>query len=517
MKVLVAGDVEGKFDTLYARVETVNKSKAGPFDVLFCVGNFFSSSSKTGADGPKALEYIQGLAVVPLPTYFIIAGNSEVELPEEGGPIAHNIHFLGKSGVTKVCGLTVAFVSGRFDKFVQTAGMSTITAYTPRSIKDVTVAAGSSEYGRMVDFLLTAEWPKHVLSTLPQTIAFDGGSAQISQLCRNLQPRYHFAGGEGLFLQRPPFRNPETPYPTRFFGMAKVGGEGSEKHKKWLYAMSITPAAVVGLAGLKQMKAPDDITDNPFTEENMRKREEGIKRQREEDESLAPKKAKGSDTPCWFCIDKIQPDAQHLVVSHGDFTYLSLAKGGLMDNHVLIMPMEHFAGTNAIHDGVYAEIQKYRDSLTAYFASKGQYAVSYERNIWHSRPSHMNVQVFAVDNKVEATTIKDRLKAKAVARGLTFEPYEDGDRLPQQYFIFWFPKEGLVYHHKAGKGSPKFDMKFGRDAVAESIGKPQSADWRECERPVTDEKQQAALFKEGFKPFDWTTQRPSGAGATAAV
>ena len=37
MKILVVGDVFGKFDTLFRRVQDVNK-KAGPFSLLLCVG-----------------------------------------------------------------------------------------------------------------------------------------------------------------------------------------------------------------------------------------------------------------------------------------------------------------------------------------------------------------------------------------------------------------------------------------------------------------------------------------------
>lgn len=42
---LVSGDVNGKFKTLFSRVEKVN-SKSGPFDLLLCVGNFFGSTTK---------------------------------------------------------------------------------------------------------------------------------------------------------------------------------------------------------------------------------------------------------------------------------------------------------------------------------------------------------------------------------------------------------------------------------------------------------------------------------------
>lgn len=41
---LVAGDVRGNFKQLFSRVESINK-KAGPFDMLFCVGDFYSKDN----------------------------------------------------------------------------------------------------------------------------------------------------------------------------------------------------------------------------------------------------------------------------------------------------------------------------------------------------------------------------------------------------------------------------------------------------------------------------------------
>ena len=48
LKLLIAGDVKGQIDIVYAKVAAFNASKAGPFDLLFCVGQFFASA---GADG----------------------------------------------------------------------------------------------------------------------------------------------------------------------------------------------------------------------------------------------------------------------------------------------------------------------------------------------------------------------------------------------------------------------------------------------------------------------------------
>jgi hypothetical protein len=41
IKVLVAGEVQGRIDALFKRVGSVNASN-GPFDLLLCVGAFFN-------------------------------------------------------------------------------------------------------------------------------------------------------------------------------------------------------------------------------------------------------------------------------------------------------------------------------------------------------------------------------------------------------------------------------------------------------------------------------------------
>ncbi len=45
---MVAGDVEGQYDALFNRVNTINK-KSGPFDMLLCVGDFFSADPSSEA------------------------------------------------------------------------------------------------------------------------------------------------------------------------------------------------------------------------------------------------------------------------------------------------------------------------------------------------------------------------------------------------------------------------------------------------------------------------------------
>ena len=64
LKVFVSGDVCGKFDSLFKRINSV-QSKMGQFDLLFCVGNFF------GKDMSQWLPYKNGEKSVPVTTYIL--------------------------------------------------------------------------------------------------------------------------------------------------------------------------------------------------------------------------------------------------------------------------------------------------------------------------------------------------------------------------------------------------------------------------------------------------------------
>jgi hypothetical protein len=41
IKVLITGAVNGDFESLSTKLKALQKSKAGPFDMCFCVGPFF--------------------------------------------------------------------------------------------------------------------------------------------------------------------------------------------------------------------------------------------------------------------------------------------------------------------------------------------------------------------------------------------------------------------------------------------------------------------------------------------
>lgn len=92
LKILVCGDVDGHFNTLFKRVETIQK-KNGNFDLLLCVGNFF------GRDMSAWSQYKSGALKVPISTLILGPTKSELEIyysGQEGEELCEGVTYLGR-------------------------------------------------------------------------------------------------------------------------------------------------------------------------------------------------------------------------------------------------------------------------------------------------------------------------------------------------------------------------------------------------------------------------------------
>jgi len=288
-KILIAGDVRGNVAALYKRVASVNASAAGPFHALFCVGPFFGDVNDAAAesgDGANPTDmdelrpYIDGTAVAPVPTYFIDAlpgGRKHCRHPE--GVVAPNITFLRSPAVRDIAGLRVAALPGHHNplSYDDESKLATSAAvaegeYRPEDVKALRASHASSG-GGVVDLLLTADWPVGITafarvgkddSTISRArTASASGSHACAELARDLQPRYHVAGGganasEPIFYAREPYRNPRG-HVTRFVGLGAVGNPHKQK---WMHALALTPAETMPPSALTQQ--PVDTTASPY-------------------------------------------------------------------------------------------------------------------------------------------------------------------------------------------------------------------------------------------------------------
>jgi len=409
----------------------------------------------------------------------------------------------------------------------------------------------NAETGKGIDILLTNEWPSGILKNLPPESYPSGpntgenaaegfiswasiGSPILGQVLERLCPRYHFAAAaKGLFYERPPYVNLSGSI-TRFLAIAPY--DNPEK-QKFLYAASLTPVRDMDKEALS--KRPTNTTISPFVilpipnphgllgrprsgsgegdgllpepplkrqrgamfgrggrEERGRGRGQGQHRNRDE---------RGFGADCWFCLKSPKVE-KHLVVSIGEEVYVTLAKGELVPEHMLLIPVEHVASVTNAHESVRNELEKYKDSLKKYFKSKGKTIILFER--FMNKSHHCHIQVVPISEE-EAQKAKAAITAEAARRNITFDAVDvpaknigdvvDSD---QSYMAIELP-DGSVLLYVIG--SQRVPMELGRELIAELIGKPERREWKGCVLSKQEEIQEVYAIKEAFHPYDWTS------------
>nr|CAD7456044.1 unnamed protein product [Timema tahoe] len=155
---LVCGDVDGKFKTLFTKVENIN-TKSGPFDFLLCVGDFFGSSTDSWT------PYKDGKLSVPIGTYVLgpsTVGHGALYPDMNGGELAPNVSYLGKRGLfTTSSGLKIAYVSGIETNSKEPPQEHTFVEADVTSVRDICYKGRPSFRG--VDILVTSVWPKDIV------------------------------------------------------------------------------------------------------------------------------------------------------------------------------------------------------------------------------------------------------------------------------------------------------------------------------------------------------------------
>ncbi|CAI0387273.1 unnamed protein product [Linum tenue] len=598
-RILLAGDVFGRLNQLFKRVQSVNKS-AGPFDALFCVGQFFP-------DSPERLEefmnYVEGRSSVPLPTYFI--GDYGVAAPKvlstasknsanlgfkmDGLTICENLHWLRGSGKFSFQGLSIVYLSGRSSSEGQQFGTY--------SQDDVDALRALAEESGVVDLFLTNEWPSGVttrasLADVPAEASDSSGcDPAISELVAEIKPRYHIAGTKDIFYAREPYSNTDAVHVTRFLGLASVG---NPKKQKFIHAISPTPACTMSTSEISVK--PSNATLSPYTFEeqtgrlkevtkrpgdsmsdsqywrydvskkrqksgdgdglcfkfiytgscprgeqcnfqhDMDSREQfrrgvcldlllkgkcekgpecSFKHELQNEAENPPRRRVGSGSmsvnrskECWFCLSSPNVES-HLIISVGENYYCALAKGPLVEDHVLVIPIEHLPNTFTLSQEFESELVRLRDSLQLYFRNRQKEAVLFE---WVSkRVSHANLQVVPVPSS-RAAAVPDIFNMAAKRMGFKLVSKKFDNILDRRKWLrTQFDENSNFFYAEVPDGTiltlsvdenEKFPAQFGREVLAGLLNMPDRADWRNCSLSKEEETSAVEKFKEGFKELD---------------
>ncbi|KAK2645375.1 hypothetical protein Ddye_020570 [Dipteronia dyeriana] len=600
-KILLCGDVLGRLNLLFKRVQSVNKS-AGPFDALLCVGQFFPDSQENLPEFP---DFVEGRSQIPLPTYFIgdygvaavkvlVAASKDSAnqgFKPDGFKICNNLFWLKGSGNFNLHGLSVAYLSGRRS--------SDGLQFGKYSRDDVDALRALAEEPGIVDVFLTNEWPSGVTnraatSDIPTRISDSLGSdSTVSELVAEIKPRYHIAGSKGVFYAREPYCNIDAVHVTRFLGLAPVGNKDKQK---FLHAISPTPASTMSASEIS-MKSPN-TTLSPYTSVDQAAHSKEVtkrsgdndsdsqywrydvskKRQKygggdgdklcfkfvisgscprgeqcnfrhdteareqclrgvcldfiikgkcekgpecsykhslqSEGESYSHRRPRSENASanrskeCWFCLSSPSVES-HLIVSIGENYYCALPKGPLVQDHVLIVPVEHSPNTISLPQEYEVELAKFQNSLKMYYKSHGKDAVFFE---WVSkRGTHANLQSVPIPSS-RADAVQDIFNSAAEKLGFKFLAMKsnnnsDGRKSLRKEFdgnINFFYVElpgGIILSHVV-EDNETFPAQFGREVLAGLLNIAEKADWRNCALSKEEEMKIVENFKNRFEEFD---------------
>ncbi|CAN8248364.1 unnamed protein product [Cochlearia groenlandica] len=241
-------------------------------------------------------------------------------------------------------------------------------------------------------------------------------------------------------------------------------------------------------------KGPDCSYKHEFQDENVQRkpRSENANRSRE----------------CWFCLSSPSVES-HLIVSVGESFYCALPKGSLVDEHMLVIPIEHLPNTLILSPEGESELGRYQDGLKKCYKSQGNDAVFFE--LVSKRVSHANLQVVPVPSSRTRllpnifSLAAEKLGFKLVTK--KFSNSSDGRKYLQEEYdaalgLFYVElPDGTVLSHTLEENEV-FPAQFGREVLAGLLKIPDRADWRNCKISKEEETKLAEDFKKQFQEFD---------------
>eukprot|EP00026_Physarum_polycephalum_P006461 Phypoly_transcript_06504.p1 GENE.Phypoly_transcript_06504~~Phypoly_transcript_06504.p1 ORF type:complete len:522 (+),score=76.22 Phypoly_transcript_06504:58-1623(+) len=510
IKILVCGPVNGEIEQIFARAVAVNK-QAGPFDALFCVGPFF------GKDETKLTTFFENTKEAPLPTYVLDQKPEKALLGSS--TICPNLHVLDTSGVRMIANLRVAF--------------STHT--NSNTVENILTMAGGG-----IDLLLTDTWPVGVDQRgAPAPAHTQQDSEAVARLASVLCPRYHITPTSGNFYERAPYRNPKNLHNpggiTRFMALSPCFNPDKQKYLVALNLSSSSDAEPANTTDspyaplAKKLKTAEPVPQMPPKENTKQFNRWGL-----DTEDLPHKASSGhahhedprggrggggnrgrhanknfvqnkNPQQCWFCLSS--PDVEtHLVASIGNDVYLALAKGGLVDDHVLIVPIEHHPAIASLPQGTLDEINRYKLAMKQYYTQTNRVMVIFERNLPTKGTLHGHLQIVGIP-KAAAEKAITLLNSEASAQGFQFSEFPSAQPLrdivgPSPYFTIEVATSKFIYVYMPSETSRPVPLQFGREWMAKLLGCPERVEWKKCAVPKKEEEKMVENFKKQFADFD---------------
>ena len=183
LNIIVTGCIHGCLDKMYKDINEYSLSNNKKIDLVLCTGDFecmrtekdliFLSCPEKYREMGDFHKYYTSKAIAPYLTIFI-GGNHEasnyLEQNYYGGWVAHNIYYLGRSGVINVKGIRIGGVSGIFNKYDYFRGNFEKKENDIKGDKKSIFHLREFEITKMshfknkIDIFMTHDWPTNLVS-----------------------------------------------------------------------------------------------------------------------------------------------------------------------------------------------------------------------------------------------------------------------------------------------------------------------------------------------------------------
>lgn len=232
--------------------------------------------------------------------------------------------------------------------------------------------------------------------------------------------------------------------------------------------------------------------------------------------------ASSHSADCWFCL--ASPSIKlHLIASVSDLAYVALPRGGIVDFHCLLIPVDCVPSRIHLSAAAKKEFGRYEDAIENMFEVQDSVSLRFERAIRTQGRDHMQVQMIPIplNNINNALSIFLQLAKSAqlyfhdiselsqeideVVLSMEGGPY-------QEYFYISIPigdtkgklraSKRFVYVHE--ENSRRFPFQFGNDVAAQILGCLDRANWKNCLLAEDGEIALTEKFRASFEKFDFT-------------
>ncbi|XP_057247376.1 zinc finger CCCH domain-containing protein 64 isoform X2 [Beta vulgaris subsp. vulgaris] len=138
---------------------------------------------------------------------------------------------------------------------------------------------------------------------------------------------------------------------------------------------------------------------------------------------------------CWFCLSSPNVES-HLIISVGGNLYCALAKGPLVDDHVLLIPVEHSPSTLSLPPDCQRDLNRYQSSLRKYCKTQRKELIFFE--LISKRGTHANLQAVPIP-QTKASSAKSIFNLAAKKLGFDFETIK-GLQVEMYVLVSWSVK-----------------------------------------------------------------------------